>query len=78
MKVKELIEFIARALVDHPENVSVTELVGEKTAIFELRVHHDDLGKVIGQQGRTAPAIRTLVSAAATRDKVRAMVEIME
>lgn len=76
--MKELIEYIARALVDTPDDVQVTELQGEKTAIYELRVHQDDLGKVIGKQGRTARAIRTLVSAAATKDNRRAMVEIME
>ena len=76
--MKELIEFIARSLVDNPDRVGVTELQGEKTAIYELRVHPDDLGKVIGKQGRTARAIRTLVSAAATKDNRRAMVEIME
>jgi len=76
--MKELIEYIARALVDNPEDVSVSEIQGEKTAIYELRVHQEDLGKVIGKQGRTARAIRTLVSAAATKDSKRAMVEIME
>jgi hypothetical protein len=76
--MKELIEFIAKSLVDHPDDVSVTELQGEKTAIYELRVHPEDLGKVIGKQGRTARAIRTLVSASATKDNRRAMVEIME
>jgi len=76
--MKDLIEFIAKSLVDHPEDVRVTELQGERTAIFELRVHSDDLGKVIGKQGRTARAIRTLVSASATKQNKRAMVEIME
>jgi len=76
--MKELIEYIARSLVDNPDRVNVTELQGEKTAIYELRVHPDDLGKVIGKQGRTARAIRTLVSAAATKQNKRAMVEIME
>jgi hypothetical protein len=76
--MKELIEFIAKSLVDHPDDVSVTELQGEKTAIYELRVHPEDLGKVIGKQGRTARAIRTLVSVFATKDNRRAMVEIME
>jgi uncharacterized protein len=76
--MKEMIEFIARALVDNPDSVAVSELQGEKTAIYELRVHSDDLGKVIGKQGRTARAIRTLVSAAATKNNRRAMVEIME
>jgi uncharacterized protein len=76
--MKDLIEFIARALVDNPDDVNVSELQGEKTAIYELRVHSDDLGKVIGKQGRTARAIRTLVSAAASKMDRRAMVEIME
>lgn len=76
--MKDLIEFIARALVDNPDDVNVSELQGEKTAIYELRVHTDDLGKVIGKQGRTARAIRTLVSAAANKMDRRAMVEIME
>jgi len=76
--MRELIEFIARSLVDNPDSVRVTELQGEKTAIYELRVHQDDLGKVIGKQGRTARAIRTVVSAAATKGNMRAMVEIME
>ena len=76
--MKELIEYIAKSLVDNPDRVQVTELQGEKTAIYELRVHPDDLGKVIGKQGRTARAILTLVSAAATKQNKRAMVEIME
>jgi predicted RNA-binding protein YlqC (UPF0109 family) len=76
--MKELVEYIAKALVDHPESVAVTELTGEKTSIYELRVHTEDTGKVIGKQGRTARAIRTLVSAAATKLNKRAMVEIME
>jgi len=76
--MKDLIEFIAKSLVDNPDRVAVTELQGERTAIYELRVHPDDLGKVIGKQGRTARAIRTLVSAAATKQNKRAMVEIME
>jgi predicted RNA-binding protein YlqC (UPF0109 family) len=76
--MRELVEYIAKALVDNPDSVVVTELQGEKTAIYELRVHADDIGKVIGKQGRTARAIRTLVTAAATKDSRRAMVEIME
>jgi predicted RNA-binding protein YlqC (UPF0109 family) len=76
--MKELIEFIARSLVDNPDRVRITEIQGEKTTIYELRVHPDDLGKVIGKQGRTARAIRTLVSASATKQNKRAMVEIME
>jgi predicted RNA-binding protein YlqC (UPF0109 family) len=76
--MKDLIEYIAKSLVDNPDRVSVVEIQGEKTAIYELRVHPEDLGKVIGKQGRTARAIRTLVSSAATRQNRRAMVEIME
>lgn len=76
--MKDLIEYIAKSLVDNPDRVSVAEVQGEKTAIYELRVHPEDLGKVIGKQGRTARAIRTLVSSAATRQNRRAMVEIME
>lgn len=76
--MKDLIEFIAKSLVDQPDAVRVNELAGERMAIYELRVHSDDLGKVIGKQGRTARAIRTLVSAAATKQNKRAMVEIME
>jgi len=76
--MKDLIEYIAKSLVDNPDRVSVVEIQGEKTAIYELRVHSEDLGKVIGKQGRTARAIRTLVSSAATRQNRRAMVEIME
>ncbi len=76
--MKELIEFIAKSLVDNPDAVRVNELQGERMAIYELRVNSEDLGKVIGKQGRTARAIRTLVSAAATKQNRRAMVEIME
>lgn len=76
--MKELIEFIAKSLVDTPDAVRVNELQGERMAIYELRVNSEDLGKVIGKQGRTARAIRTLVSAAATKQNKRAMVEIME
>ena len=78
MELKELVAFVARALVDNPDDVRVNELQGERTTILELRVHADDLGKVIGKQGRTARALRTVVSAAATKAGMRAMVEIME
>jgi len=78
MELKELVAFVARALVDNPDDVRVNELQGERTTILELRVHQDDLGKVIGKQGRTARALRTVVSAAATKAGMRAMVEIME
>ena len=65
--LKELVEYIAKALVDHPEQVVVNEIEGEKTSILELSVAEDDLGKVIGKGGRTARAIRTILSAAATK-----------
>ena len=78
MELKDLVAYVARMLVDHPDEVSVNELQGERTTILELRVHSDDLGKVIGKQGRTARAMRTVVSAAATKMGKRAMVEIME
>jgi len=61
--MKEFIEFIARALVDHPDDVVVSEVEGEKTTVYELRVAPEDLGKVIGRKGQTAKAIRTLIAA---------------
>lgn len=62
--MKELLEAMAKALVDHPEQVSVTVIEGEQTTVLELRVAHEDLGKVIGKQGRTARAIHTILGAA--------------
>jgi len=76
--LKELVEYIAKALVDHPEQVVVNEIEGEKTSILELSVAEDDLGKVIGKGGRTARAIRTILSAAATKANKRAVLEILE
>lgn len=76
--MKELLELIAKALVDHPEEVSVSEVFGEQTTILELSVAQDDLGKVIGKQGRTAKAIRTLLSAAGTKTGKRLHLEIIE
>ncbi len=76
--LKELVEFMARALVDNPEKVSVSEIVGEQTSVLELRVAKEDLGKVIGKQGRTARAMRTLLSAASTKLRKRAVLEIIE
>lgn len=76
--LKELVEYIAKALVDHPEQVSVNEVDGEKTTILELSVAEDDLGKVIGKGGRTARAMRTILSAAATKANKRAVLEILE
>jgi predicted RNA-binding protein YlqC (UPF0109 family) len=76
--MKELIEYIARALVDNPDQVQVREVEGEKTTVFELRVGQGDLGKVIGKHGRTARSIRTLLNAAATKAGKRAVLEILE
>ena len=76
--MKELVEYVARALVDHPDDVTVVVVEGERTKVLELSVHPDDMGQVIGKQGRTAKAIRTLLSAAATKENVRAVLEIVE
>ncbi|MGD8255054.1 MAG: KH domain-containing protein [Syntrophobacterales bacterium] len=76
--LKELIEMIAKALVDYPEQVDVSELEGEQTSVIELRVAKEDLGKVIGKQGRTARAMRTILSAASTKIRKRAVLEIIE
>ncbi|MBI4445541.1 MAG: KH domain-containing protein [Acidobacteria bacterium] len=76
--MKELIEMIAKALVDNPEQVNVTEVEGEQTTVLELRVAQTDLGKVIGKQGRTARAIRTLLGAAGMKLRKRFVLEILE
>ncbi len=78
MMAVDVLEFIARNLVDHPEDVTVTEVEHEGETVLELRVHPDDMGKVIGKRGRTAKAIRTMIKAAATRDEASATVEIVE
>ena len=75
--MKELIQVIAMALVDHPDEVVVTETETEKTIVVELRVAPEDMGKVIGRQGRIAKSIRTLVKAAATKDDKKVVVEIV-
>lgn len=76
--LKELVEYMARALVDNPEQVKVSEIEGEQTSVIELRVAKEDLGKVIGKQGRTARAMRTILSAASTKIRKRAVLEIIE
>jgi hypothetical protein len=76
--MKELVKYIAQALVDCPDQVSVTEVEGNQTSVLELKVAKEDLGKVIGKQGRTARAIRTLVSAASAKIKKRMVLEIIE
>ena len=77
-EIKELVDFIIRALVDQPDEVVVTAVSGEKTSVYELRVGDGDLGKVIGKHGRTIRAIRTLLSAASTKENKRAVLEILE
>lgn len=76
--MKELVEYIAKALVDSPEDVSVSEVEGEITSVIELKVAKSDLGKVIGKQGRTARAMRVILSAASTKLNKRAVLEILE
>ena len=76
--MKDLIAYIAKALVDKPEEVSVTEVEGEQTSVIELKVAKEDLGKVIGKQGRTARAMRTILSAASTKINKRSVLEILE
>jgi predicted RNA-binding protein YlqC (UPF0109 family) len=78
MEMKDLIAYIAKALVDHPEAVEVSEVEGEQTSVIELKVAKDDLGKVIGKQGRTARAMRTILSAASTKIRKRSVLEIIE
>jgi predicted RNA-binding protein YlqC (UPF0109 family) len=76
--MRELVEAIAKALVDHPDDVQVNAVEGEQVTVLELRVAPDDLGKVIGRQGRTAKSIRTLLGAAGMKLKKRYTLEILE
>lgn len=76
--MKELLEVIAKNLVDYPEQVTVTEVQGERSLILELKVAADDMGKVIGKQGRIAKAIRTVIKAAAIHEDKRIVVEIIQ
>lgn len=76
--MKELIGQIAKSLVDRPEEVAVTEVEGERTTVYELRVAQSDLGKVIGKQGKTARAMRTILGAAGTKLGKRCVLEILE
>lgn len=75
--MKELVEIIAKALVDHPEDVKVNEVVNEQSITLQLKVASDDMGKVIGKQGRIAKAIRTVVKAAAINEEKKVVVEIV-
>ena len=76
--LKELVEYMAKALVDEPEMVEVNEVLGEQTTIVELKVAKNDLGKVIGKQGRTARSMRTILNAASTKLQKRSVLEIVE
>jgi predicted RNA-binding protein YlqC (UPF0109 family) len=76
--MKELVTYIARSLVDKPEEVSVAEVEGNQTTVLELTVAKEDLGKVIGKQGRTAQAMRTILSAVSSKIKKRTVLEIIE
>lgn len=78
MVMKELIQYIVRAIVDNPEEVSVSEIEGGQTTVLELKVAKSDLGKVIGKQGRNAQAIRTILSAVSAKIKKRVVLEIIE
>ena len=76
--MKDLIEFMVKALVDDPGEVSITEINGDKITLYELRVAKTDIGKVIGKRGRTAGAIRTIINAVSTKQGKRAELEIIE
>ena len=78
MQQRELVEFIAKSLVDNPDQVTVRETEGEQASTLELSVARDDLGKIIGKQGRTARAIRTLLGAVSAKTKKRVVLEILE
>jgi uncharacterized protein len=78
VSLKDLVEFVARALVDHPDQVEVEEISGAQTIDLELRVAKEDLGKVIGKQGRTVKAMRAILNAASSKVRKRADLEILE
>lgn len=77
-ELKDLITYVSKALVDLPENVQVNEIQGEQTTVIELKVDKSDLGKVIGKQGKTARALRTILNAASTKLRKRSVLEIIE
>lgn len=77
-ELRDLVDYVSKALVDLPDDVSVTEIEGEQTTVIELKVDKSDLGKVIGKQGRTARALRTILNAASTKLKKRSVLEIIE
>jgi predicted RNA-binding protein YlqC (UPF0109 family) len=76
--LRDLVEFMAKSLVDQPDEVDVNEIIGEQTTVIELKVAKEDLGKVIGKQGRTARSMRTILNAASTKLQKRSVLEIVE
>ena len=76
--MRELIELIIKGMVDNPDKVEINEIIGEKSSIYEVRVDSDDIGKVIGRQGRNIKSIRTIVNAAAQKDDKRVVIEIVD
>ena len=76
--MEELLAFLAKSLVDHPEDVSVKKVDGENSVVYELRVNDDDMGKVIGKQGRIAKSIRTIIKAASSKEDKRVIVDIVQ
>ena len=76
--MEELLAFLAKSLVDHPEDVSVTKVDGENSVVYELRVNDDDMGRVIGKQGRIAKSIRTIIKAASSKEDKRVIVDIVQ
>ena len=77
-EMKELVEYVAKLLVDHPDLVKVMEVEGDRTSVVELNVSKEDLGKVIGKHGKTARAMRTILSAASAKHRKRTILEIIE
>ncbi|AEH22809.1 MAG: KH domain-containing protein [Thermodesulfobacterium geofontis] len=77
-KLKDLVEHIAKVLVDNPDAVQINEIEGEQTSVIELKVAKEDLGKIIGKEGRTAKAIRTILGAASSKLRKRVVLEIIE
>jgi predicted RNA-binding protein YlqC (UPF0109 family) len=77
-ELSKMIEYVARMLVDFPEQVEINEIVGENTTVIELKVAKEDLGKIIGKQGRTARAVRTILNGASTKLRKRTVLEIIE
>jgi predicted RNA-binding protein YlqC (UPF0109 family) len=77
-EMKELVEYIAKSLVDQPDAVKITEVESERTSVIELSVAKEDMGRIIGKQGRTVTAMRTLLNAAGMKQKKRTILEIIE